>query len=674
MISSMKQKLFALFAAAVLLLGMSACENEDNPSSGGGDNISAPAQLKQGIWTEYDEALLTSGKYTAEELAAMPTVGIKIEGDKGYFFTYTADDASEPVEGQISYDKSTGKGTITFPTIADSPLSDQKVNFTATTDETLEFELTYEGQKTTATCAWLCENLDNWNWEITDEDWKERMAYYEQYAAHAGPDASIDWSKSVEVEVEGQNVTVDDLDKPLVWNDYAAATRGETKSIGVGTVVSVGLKILGALFNAGKPDPNEVINKKLDKITGKLDEVLAGQANMMKQMNLQFSQMEEHFKEVNQRLTAIANKLNQQEAMTALNNRNTAYYNKLKTQNTAYFDDAYKLYTKNKDDLSKVSTKLGQYGEAWAGDGNKYVDLTWEYIEYLTTVQHSTYGTGMDKIYDGMTFDKYPWEHMGTGDRLNYRAYDAFMVTKCFFMIALYATYGNLSDIKMEGIYKNFTSNIEKLKAFTEFTVTNPDEFLVCQIPGAHFVMHKELQKYNYKGKNNEAPHPAIFGQLAVYRPEWHEAGSITIENPIELKSKLIRWKEIFAMQQYFKSAVFPNIPDFGWYEMLVEGKEAGNNLAGGAVYAKEPTTQVPSLLLNEPEYGDPNELRCDGVRAAGRELNIGPVATAFWDKNGQWGMRNEYMGQAKDPQNGKSLWMDYRNNEYYAAIVEKRY
>ena len=674
MISSMKQKLFALFSAAVLLLGMSACENEDNPSSGGGDNISAPAQLKQGIWTEYDEALLTSGKYTAEELAAMPTVGIKIEGDKGYFFTYTADDASEPVEGQISYDKSTGKGTITFPTIADSPLSDQKVNFTATTDETLEFELTYEGQKTTATCAWLCENLDNWNWEITDEDWKELMAYYEQYAADAGPDASIDWSKSVEVEVEGQNVTVDDLDKPLVWNDYAAATRGETKSIGVGTVVSVGLKILGALFNAGKPDPNEVINKKLDKITSKLDEVLAGQANMMKQMNLQFSQMEEHFKEVNQRLTAIANKLNQQEAMTALNNRNTAYYNKLKVQNTAYFDDAYKLYNENRDDLSKVSTQLGQYGEAWAGDGNKYVDLTWEYIEYLTTVQHSTYGTGMDKIYDGMTFDKYPWEHMGTGDRLNYRAYDAFMVTKCFFMIALYATYGNLPDIKMEGIYKNFTSNIEKLKAFTEFTVTNPDEFLVCQIPGAHFVMHKELQKYNYKGKNNEAPHPAIFGQLAVYRPEWHEAGSITIENPIELKSKLIRWKEIFAMQQYFKSAVFPNIPYFGWYEMLVEGKEAGNNLAGGAVYAKKPTTQVPSLLLNEPEYGDPHEVRCDGVRAAGWELNIGPVATAFWDKNDEWGMRNNFMGQAKDPQNGKSLWMDYRNNEYYAAIVEKRY
>ena len=658
--------------AAILICGTTAglvsCTTVDNPSSGGGnaqeDSVVAPAQLKQGIWTEFDEALIKSGKYTAEQLAEMPAAAMWIQGDKGYFFTYTAEDMSETVEGQISYNNNTGKGTITFPAIQDSPLSGQTVNFTATSDETLEFEYTYEGKNVTGTCAWLCENLDNWSSDITDEDWKALMAEYETIAATSGPDASIDWSDS----------ELEDLDKPLVWNEDIAATRARTRAIGVGTVVSVGFKVLGAIFNAGKPDPNEVINKKLDNITGKLDEVLVGQEKMMNQMNLRFDQMDEHFKKVNDRLTAIANKMNQQEAVTILNNRNSAYYNKLKTQNTSYFDDAYKLYNENKDDLSKVSTKLGQYGEAWVDNNEQYLKLTWEYIEYLMTVQHSTYGTGMDKIYDGMTFDKYPWEHMGTGDRQSYRAYDAFMVTKCFFMIALYATYGNLSDIKMEGIYKNFTSNIEKLKAFTEFTVTNPDEFLVCQIPGAHFVMHKQLQKYNYKGKNNEAPHPAIYGQLAVYRPEWHEVGDITINNPTELQSKLIRWKEIFAMQKYFKSAVFPNIRDFCWSEMLVEGKEAGNNLAGGAVYAKKPTTQVPSLLLNEPEYGDPNELRCDGVRAAGWELNIGPVATAFWEKNDEYGMRNSSMGQANDPQNGKSLWMNYFNNEYYAAIVEKRY
>ena len=64
----MKQKLFAFFAIAALLLGMSACTNDDNPSSGEEGKSVIPAQLKQGIWTEFDEALLASGKYTAEQL------------------------------------------------------------------------------------------------------------------------------------------------------------------------------------------------------------------------------------------------------------------------------------------------------------------------------------------------------------------------------------------------------------------------------------------------------------------------------------------------------------------------------------------------------------------------------------------------------------------------------
>ena len=82
----MRRELFALFAAAALLLGMSACANEDNPSSSEQEEtVVAPAQLKQGIWTEYDEALLTSGKYTEEQLAQIPTVGMEIKGDKGYF-------------------------------------------------------------------------------------------------------------------------------------------------------------------------------------------------------------------------------------------------------------------------------------------------------------------------------------------------------------------------------------------------------------------------------------------------------------------------------------------------------------------------------------------------------------------------------------------------------------
>ena len=95
--------------------------NVDNPAPTTQPTNDA-AQLKQGIWTEYDEALLNSGKYTAEQLAQMPTVGMWLQGDKGYFFTYTGEETSEPVEGQVSYDNTKGKGSITFPTIIGLPL------------------------------------------------------------------------------------------------------------------------------------------------------------------------------------------------------------------------------------------------------------------------------------------------------------------------------------------------------------------------------------------------------------------------------------------------------------------------------------------------------------------------------------------------------------------------
>ncbi len=631
----MRRELFALFAAAALLLGMSACANEDNPSSSEQEEtVVAPAQLKQGIWTEYDEALLTSGKYTEEQLAQIPTVGMEIKGDKGYFFTYTADDISEAVEGQINYDNKTGKGTITFPAIKDNPLSDQTVSFSMTTDETMEFEFTYEGQKTTGTCAWLCENLDNWSSDITDEDWKELMAYYEQYDEKAGPDASIDWSDS---EVEG-------LDEPLVWNEDALAPAG-TRAIGIGTVVSMGLKVLGSLF---EEDPNEAINAKLDAVLGKLDQVLTNQQQMMAKVN-----------EMNGRLIAIAQKMKQTETLNILNNRNEKFYNPLKVCNTAYFDAAFKLYNDNKSDLSQVKTQLGNYAKTWVGNNEEYITLTWNYIEYLKTVQHSSYGIGMDRIYDGLTFDKYPWEHLGTGDRLNYRAYDMFMITKCLFMINLYAAYGSgLSDIKKEGIYNNYNSYKPQLKQFCEFTVANPDEFRVCQIPGAHFVMHKELQKYNFCGADKKRPQENYHGNNdAAYFPEWHEKGNIKIENPKALKSKLITRDEADAIFKYYA----PNNEKIWWTNMIVSGKTAG-----GAAYAQAPSYDEPCLMLYDPQ----NRNNDNGLRIGGggsNELELGPVMRR---PNINWCV---YMGwiEILTPQ---LKWSTYKNIDYYAAIVENRY
>lgn len=612
--------------------------NVDNPAPTTQPTNDA-AQLKQGIWTEYDEALLTSGKYTAEELAKMPTVGMWLQGDKGYFFTYTAEDMSETVEGQINYNKSTNTGTITFPYIAGNPLSIQTVNFSMNGDDLMKFEYTYEGKKTTGTCAWLCENLDNWSSDITDEDWKALMAYYKTIAETAGPDATIDWSTS----------DVDDLDKPLVWNDEVAATRAGTR-IAIGTVIKTGLNILGSLF---QKDPHEEINEKLDAVLGKLDNVLAGQEQMIKDMNLQFNK-------VHERLEAIAKKLEKQEIVTLFNTRNTTYYNPLKNRNIRFFDDAYKLYNDNKDNLTEnVKKQLGDYGKQWVGAGEEFLNKTWDYIDYLSTVNHTKYGTGMAAIYDGLTFDKYPWEHLGIGDRKSYRAYDMFEISKCLFMITLYTAY-SVEDGGKAGLYKLYNDKKPILQAFCEFSITNPDEFRVCQIPGAHFVMRKELQKINYCGKGNKSPDPHAYGEdwvNVIYRPEWHEVGSVTINNPQEQKTKMITEKEAEAIFKYYS----PNEDKMWWTKMLVDGENAG-----GAAYAKKPTSNTPSLILYRP-----NRVTVERRRMPS-DNTVSIVSFSVM-------MRDTKTPQTVDVGDQNVLtdgvWRNYYSQEeYYAAIVEDRF
>lgn len=628
----MRREFFALFAAAALLLGMSACTTVDNPSSGGGnaqeEPVVAPAQLKQGIWTEYDSLLVASGKYTAEELAEMPTVGMWIQGDKGYFFTYTAEVMSETVEGKISYNNNTGKGTITFPAIKDSPLSGQTVSFSMMADDVMQFDLAYEGQQTTATFAWLCEDLDNWSSNITDEDWLALMEYYKQYDANAGPDASIDWSDS---EVEG-------LDKPLVWDDGIAATRAENS--GADSNVKKPENIFSSIF---KSDPIGDISDKLDDLLEKIDEVLANQRIMIQKLD-----------EINERLIAIANKMNQQETVNIFNTRNSTYYNPLDAQNVQFFNSAFGLYNKNKSNLSQEDKdKLGEYAKAWAGDGKMYVDLTWQYMKYITTVQHSTYGTGMDRIYDGLTYDKYPWEHMGTGDRLSYRSYDLTMIAKSLFMITLYATYGGLSDVEKEGLYNIYSDYTTKFLAFCDFKVTNPDKFLVCQIPGAHFAMYKEIQEYKYyNGDGSDAPDPNHYGTDAVYMPRWHWRGSIKISNPKELREKLIPRFKMDAILKYYGTS---------WIDALIDGHQ----YSGGATCNDSPRQQTKSsLLLWNNEKGAKNGAEeFTLIMVFMRFLDILNVAEGNKTYDAFRITSLNYVGQPK--------WESYDGPEvFYAAIV----
>ena len=653
----MRKKLFNFLAAAMLccsaMFMFSSCTvTEDKPV------ITPPSeavQLKQGVWTEYDTALEASSEISGEQktedgleydvlstdiddddLADIPAVGMKIEGSKAYFFTYSAEGADDLVEGKISYDKDSKKGTIAFPAITGSPISGQTVSFKMVSDELMQFEFTYEGKKATGSCAWLCENTDNWGEPTTNEEWEELMAYYSLIGEDWGPDPSIDWG---------------DLAEPLTWDETPQAKANKRAVGAILEGVSAGLDMFASIFG---PDPMEEINAKLDAVLGKLDNVLQNQQKIMAQLD-----------QVNARLIAIAEKMNQQETLNKFNERNKDFYNKLEAQNNAYFNSAFKLYDANKNNLSADQrAKLGDYGKEWVGSNREFINLTWEYIKYLTTVQHSTYGVGMDKIYDGLTFAKYPWEHMGINDRKNYRAYDIAMIAKSLFMIGLYAQYGGLSDVAKEGIYNNYDSYRKQLKEFCMFNVSNPDKFLVCQIPGAHFIMHKELQKYKFSGANNKAPHPDYCGgRDAVYRPEWHEAGSVKVENPAELKSKLFSFDEIYAIQGYYKSAVYPNQNKISWKNMLVDG----NKIAGGAVFAKQPTTANDfrlRLLLNDgTNYTGVHILQNGSV------LGIIPSVGDIW-------LRDLvihgilHMGRISG-----QYWSNYDSGlEYYAAIVEKRY
>ena len=616
------------------------------------DNPSAENMIKQGVWTEHDTALSASGKYTEEELEEMPAVGMMVEGDKAYFFTYSAEGADDLVEGKISYNKDAGTGVIAFPAIKDSPVSGQTVSFKMVSDELMEFELTYEGEKVTGSCAWLCDNLDNWGTESDDAEWKELMAYYDAISAE-GPDASIDWSGSATVTVQDvddegnpveKEVTVTDLDKPLEWNEDGASARGGTRAIF--SAITTGLEIFGSLF---EEDPNEEINAKLDAVLGKLDNVLQNQQVMNAKLD-----------EINGRLIEIAQRMDKTEIVNMFNNRNEKYYNKLKVQNRKYFDSAYKLYKEDKN-----APKLAEYAKAWVGKDEQFANLTWEYIEYLTTVEHTGYGKGLDRIYDGLVFDKYPWEHIGVGDRKKYRAYDLTMIAKCLFMISLYSTHGGLSDVEKEGLYNSYKGYKPQLKAFSEFKISDPDKFRVCQIKGAHFIMHKQLQEYNYGDTGREAPDPRCYGSDAIYRPNWHAAGSIKISNPAEMKTKLIYKKEMDAMFGYFGSGV-------EWTKLLIGGHEK----AGGAVCAKKQTDSAPILLLYNHENASQN-----GVSTYVKEKEIDPsVALA----PREWLTILRMYSIAYSAASHESLdigeltddhkWKNYTPRQFYAAIVEKRY
>ena len=263
----------------------------------------------------------------------------------------------------------------------------------------------------------------------------------------------------------------------------------------------------------------------------------------------------------------------------------------------------------------------------------------------------------MDKIYDGLTFDKYPWEHMGIGDRKSYRAYDLTMIAKCLFMISLYAQYGGLTDVQKEGLYRVYHDYMPKFTAFSEFNVSDPKKFLVCQIPGAHFVMHKEIQQYYYGGQGDEAPDPRAYGTDANFMPRWHSAGKIKISNPQELRRKLIPRSKMNAICNYFGN-------NQTWFYMLMNG---GNN-SGGATSVNRPADNSAILMLYNNEQEDKNGVNWYYGASFGVILQMFNVM----HKN----KTEEYtVIGVLDEDRDNHKWLIYEGTkQFYAAIVERNF
>ena len=159
------------------------------------------------------------------------------------------------------------------------------------------------------------------------------------------------------------------------------------------------------------------------------------------------------------------------------------------------------------------------------------------------------------------------------------------------------------------------------------------------------------------------APHPIQQGAEVVFRPEWHEAGSIKIDNPKEVKEKLIRTNEAKTIHQYYEKVY--NQEYVWWTQILVDGDKS----PAGAVYAKNPSgvkDNQPCLMMYNEDNPRRTGLKWDLLST----VEIFPVMTKY--STGIY-MKMGYIRQ----KSGDLLyiWDDYKSeNEYYAAIVEKRY
>ena len=143
--------------------------------------------------------------------------------------------------------------------------------------------------------------------------------------------------------------------------------------------------------------------------------------------------------------------------------------------------------------------------------------------------------------------------------------------------------------------------------------------------------------------------------------PRWHEAGSIKIDNPEELKSKLIRSQEMLAIKNYYNKAG----NSMSWRKMLVDGENAG-----GAVYAKEPNPRtsgyVDNVYLVTYNHTKPSD---NGIIASDHDDGRQALRMYGLMCNLDFMTKSLAMAYVRGDK-----WIEDVVGVYYMAIVEKRF
>ncbi len=170
-------------------------------------------------------------------------------------------------------------------------------------------------------------------------------------------------------------------------------------------------------------------------------------------------------------------------------NERSKYVSELTNYNAEYYIRLSNAETE--EDVAKIITEWASHTVS----GNPVYVQGLNFIDFLLNTvieQRDTYN-----MYDLYTYNTTAWESEGYAIREALRASDIAVAAENLYLTQLYYTLR--TDLDENSKQQMLNNNIEKFNAFSEYikkrTVEHHDDKVICQIPGAHFVM--DAAKYD---------------------------------------------------------------------------------------------------------------------------------------------------------------------------------